>query len=161
MRVPRPQRHVARVAVARSCVLAHQEEELRRTWKFRRVAETTVPLVESLTELLQGALQRLRSRRRPRRSGLLHRAQLRRQRFGRLLDLRTFRPPDARNLAEDVDESRPPPSRRRREIGAAVKRLQVRRQPHAHRPTTRTGCRLNERHVHAVDVGALFTIDLD
>ena len=62
---------------------------------------------------------------------------------------------------EDVDEPGPSPLRRRREIRAAVERLQLGRQPDAHRPSARSGRRLHERHVDAIDVRPLFAIDLD
>ena len=79
----------------------------------------------------------------------------------RPLDLVAFLAPDARDLLEDVDEPRPSPARRRREVGAAVERLQRRREPHAHRPPAGSGRRLHERHVDAIDVRPLFAIDLD
>ncbi len=49
----------------------------------------------------------------------------------------------------------------RRKVRAAVERLQVGRQPDAHRPAARSGRRLHERHVDAIDVGPLLAIDLD
>ena len=69
--------------------------------------------------------------------------------------------PDARDLFEDLDEARSSPSCRRREVGAAVERLEGRRQPDAHRPPAGSGRGLDERHVDAVDVRALLAIDLD
>ena len=54
-----------------------------------------------------------------------------------------------------------PHLRRRREVGAAVERLQRRRQPHAHRPAAGPGRHLDEGHVDAIDVRPLFAIDLD
>ena len=82
-------------------------------------------------------------------------------RRGRLLDLRLLLAPDARNLFEDLDEARPSPSSFGRKVGAAVERLETRRQPDAHRPPARSGRRLDERHVDAVHVRALFAVDLD
>ena len=69
--------------------------------------------------------------------------------------------PDAADLLEDVDESGPSPPRGRRKVGAAVEGLQIRRQPDAHRPAARSGGRLHEGHVDAIDVGALLAVDLD
>ena len=69
--------------------------------------------------------------------------------------------PDARELAEQVEEPRPAPSRRRRKIGAAEKRLELRRQEDRHRPSAGSGRRLHERHVDAVDVRPLLAVDLD
>ena len=76
-------------------------------------------------------------------------------------DLLALGPPHPRDLLQDVDEPRPAPPRRRRKVGAAVERLQLRRQPDAHRPAARSGRRLHERHVDAIDVGPLLAIDLD
>ena len=84
------------------------------------------------------------------------------QRLGRLArpSSRSARQTRAISL-QDVDEAGPAPPRRRRKVGAAVERLQLRRQPHAHRPAARSGRRLHERHVDAIDVGPLLAIDLD
>ena len=51
--------------------------------------------------------------------------------------------------------------RRRRPIRAAVKRLQVGRQKHRHRPAAAAGQQLHGVHVDLVEVGPLFAIDLD
>jgi hypothetical protein len=56
---------------------------------------------------------------------------------------------------------RPPRPRPRREVRAAEEGLTRGRQPHAHRPAAAAGQPLHEGHVHGVDVGALFAIDLD
>ena len=62
---------------------------------------------------------------------------------------------------QHVQERRPAPGCGRREVGAAVERLERRRQPHAHRPAAAAGGGLHEGHVDAVDVGPLLAIDLD
>ena len=80
---------------------------------------------------------------------------------GGLGDLVALFPPDARDLLEDVGEPGLAPPAGRRKVGAAVERLQRRREPHAHRPAARPGRRLHEGHVDAVDVGPLLAIDLD
>ncbi len=49
----------------------------------------------------------------------------------------------------------------RRKIGAAEERLQVRREPHGHGPAAAAGGGLHERHVDAVDIGALFAVHFD
>src|SRR5262249_2619343 len=69
--------------------------------------------------------------------------------------------PDPRDLPEQIGEPGTPPPRRRREVGAAVERLEVVRDKHRHRPAARAGRRLDERHVDAIDVGTLLAIDLD
>ena len=52
--------------------------------------------------------------------------------------------PGARQLVEDVGKSGPAPSRRRRKVRAAKERLEVGREPHAHRPAAGAGRRLHE-----------------
>ena len=49
----------------------------------------------------------------------------------------------------------------RRPIGAAVKRLQVGRQKHRHRPAAAAGHHLHGVHVDLIEVGPLLAIDLD
>ncbi len=49
----------------------------------------------------------------------------------------------------------------RREIRAAEKRLQLRREPYRHRPSAAAGRRLDECHVDAVDIRPLLAIHLD
>jgi len=49
----------------------------------------------------------------------------------------------------------------RREIGAAPERLSARREKHRERPTRAFTHRLQRAHVDCIDVGPLFSIDLD
>ena len=49
----------------------------------------------------------------------------------------------------------------RRKIGAAVKRLAVRREKHRHRPAAAPGQHLHGVHVNLIEVGPLFAIDFD
>ena len=73
--------------------------------------------------------------------------------------------------ARRATRARAPPARRRIPAGPTAtlggkyvppkNGLQIRRQPHAHRPAARAGRRLHERHVHAIDVRPLLAIDLD
>ena len=49
----------------------------------------------------------------------------------------------------------------RREVGAAVERLQVRRQEHRHRPAALAGQQLHGGHVDLIEVGPFLAIDLD
>ena len=48
-----------------------------------------------------------------------------------------------------------------RKISSADERFQIGREPDTHRPTTAAGCRLDEGHVNAIDIGPFFTIDFD
>ena len=118
--------------------------------------------IERLAELLHRLLERVGAGDGPPTAPACSIAsQLRGQRLGRLDDLVALRSPDAGDLLQDVDEPRPSPLRRRRKVGAAVERLQIRRQPDAHRPSAGSGRRLHERHVDAIDIGPLLAIDLD
>ena len=158
------QRHVARVGVAGARVLAQQEQQLARPRKLRRAAEPAAPRVERRARTAAA-----RPIERRRHGGTVAPAAAPRsahcRRSVRLADgLDHCRPlvaPGARDLVQHVDEPRPPPARRRREVRAAVERLQLGRQPHAHRPAAGAGRRLHERHVDAIHVRALFAIDLD
>ena len=69
--------------------------------------------------------------------------------------------PGLGDLRQDRAEARMSPAVLRRKVGAAEKRLQLRRQPHRHRPAAAAGRGLHERHVDAVDVGPLLAIHLD
>ena len=160
-RAQRAQHHLARVGISRSRVLSQQEQQLGRPRELRRRAEAAETAVERVAELLHGPGQRVRRWKRPRRPCLLHLLQLRHQRFGRLRHLGALVAPHARDFQQDVDKSRPSPSGRRRKVRTAVKRFQIRCEPHAHRPAAAAGRRLHERHVDAVDVGPLLPIDFD
>ena len=76
-------------------------------------------------------------------------------------DLLAIAAPRLRDLGKDGTESRMAPAVFGREIGAAEKRLQLRREPDRHRPAAAAGGGLDERHVDAVHVGALFAVHLD
>ena len=80
---------------------------------------------------------------------------------GRPFELVALLAPGAGQLRQDLHEPRPSPPARRRKVGAAVERLQRRRQPHAHRPPAGPGGGLDEQHVDAVHVGPLFAVHLD
>ena len=66
-----------------------------------------------------------------------------------------------RDAAQDVDESGPSVACLLRKIRAAPERFAGRRQEHGQRPTARLIQGVKRRHVDLVDVGALFTVDLD
>ena len=164
-RAKRVQRHVARAASlpVRACSRSRNSSSLGRG-KLRRAAKPAAPRVEGLRELLRRvAIERARGWHRPAPAAApFSRAQAIDQvsRPTRRYSARSVAP-GARDLAQHVDEPGTAPPRRRREVRAAVERLQLRRQPHAHRPAARPRRRLHERHVDAIDVGPLFAIDLD
>ncbi len=160
----RPQRlrhHRQRHVVAGALVLAQQEQQFTRPGKLRRIAEPAAAGIEGLLKLLQRVGQRFLTRVPaivlPARHGGQPVDDLRR----RLHHVQAIVAPGPADLREDIHKRRPAVQRGRREIGAAVEGLQVRRQPHAHRPPAGAGGGLHERHVDAIDVGPLFAIDLD
>ena len=76
-------------------------------------------------------------------------------------DLFALRAPGLGDLRQDGGEAGVSIAVLGREVGAAEERLQVGREPDGHRPAAAAGGGLDEGHVDAVDVGALFAIDLD
>ena len=120
--------------------------------------------VEALREL-RGASRRGRLGRPLARAASLpaaDRGEPRHDLVGRRVDVASRSSRHARAISWSTSANAGPPLlRRRREVGAAVERLQLRRQPHAHRPAAAARRRLHERHVDAVDVGPLFAIHLD
>ena len=169
-------RDAARVDVAAASRLAEQEQQLGRPGELRRSAEAAVSRVEGGRELLHARGERVD----PGHSGgngtargpgngsrgtsagrRLHPAQPLEQRVGRLQQLAAAGGPALGHLPQHVGKSRPPPAGIRRKVGAAEERLQLRRQPDAHGPAAGPGRRLHERHVDAVDVGALLPVHLD
>ena len=159
------QHHVARVGVAGARVLAQQEQQLATAAETsaRRRSRRCARSNASRNCCDRAA----RARRAPGTvGGPAPPARRRRscvgQRLGRLARPCSRSACHTRAISlQDVDEPGPAPSRRRRKVGAAVERLQVRRQPDAHRPAAGPGRRLHERHVDAIDVGPLLAIDLD
>ena len=83
------------------------------------------------------------------------------KRFRLVLDLFAIRFPELRNAAQYRNESGTPRDVGRREIGPASERLELGRQPYAHRPAAVAGRGLDKGHVDLVNVGALFPIDLN
>jgi hypothetical protein len=64
-------------------------------------------------------------------------------------------------LLEQLQKARPPVTVVRREIGAAEKRLQVRREKNIQRPAAAAGRGLHERHVNFVHVRPFLAVHLD
>ena len=153
--------HRARRFGAGAGVFAGQEQEFRRTRELRRVTEAAAAFVEAARPLGRRRVEHGVIRRCPigrrRRSG----AQPGDRGGGRRGDAGGILTPRPGHLAADVEQRRPPPGRGRRKVGAAVERLERRRQPDAHRPAAAAGGRLHEGHVDAIDVGPLLAIDLD
>ena len=77
------------------------------------------------------------------------------------VDFRGIVAPDTGQLRKQIDKPWTAPSRGGRKVRTAVERPEVRREEHAHRPPSRSGGGLHERHVDPIDVGPLLPIDLD
>ena len=160
----RPQRqhhHLARGRLAATNVFTQQEQQFARARKLRRITEPAPAGVEAFLELLKRRGKCVFVGNNPigvafgqRRQPLDHFAR-------RLRHARAILAPGLGDLRQDIDKRRPAPLRGRREIGAAVKWLEVGRQPHAHRPPARTRRGLDECHVDAIDVRPFLAIDLD
>ena len=76
------------------------------------------------------------------------------------LDLTTSLGPGTRDRGEHLLERRHPVSGIGREVGARVERLALMIEENTHRPPTVACQRSSGVHVHRVDIGTLFTIDL-
>ncbi len=163
--------HVAKIAAA-ACAARHdqpgaeQQEQLGGARELRRAAEPAEAPVEGASELIGGVGEGIEIGNRAGTAGVVRVVRLERgepiddharrgQHLGPLL------PPDPCDLAQQVDEAGPSPAPARREVGAAMERLQVGGQPDAHRPAALSRRRLDERHVDAIDVGPFLAIDLD
>ena len=144
-------------------MLAQQKQQLARAGKLRRVAEAAVPGIECLLELLHVLRRAPRSRHasRCRPSTVQPAPQLLGQRSADCSDFVRSRA-TTRAISCRISMK---PGRPHRDVGGKYvppkNGLQVRRQPHAHRPAARPGRRLHERHVDAIDVGPLLAIHLD
>ena len=162
-------RDAAGVGVAAADRLPEQEEELGRPGELGRPAEAAVPRVEGRGELLHACRERIDPGYRGAGAACRGRGSRRRlqlpqplqQRVGRLQQLAAAGRPAFGDLPQHVGKPGPPPARVGRKVGAAEERLQVGRQPDAHRPAAGAGGRLHERHVDAVDVGTLLPVHLD
>ena len=142
-------------------MLAEQEQQLTRARELRCVTESTPSRIERGRKLLRGPIEHTSYRdhavpgKAPKRSEALDDG------GGGLENTAALLAPDPCDLIKDFREARPSPSRRRREVGASVERLQGGCEPHAHRPPSRAGRHLHERHVYPIDVRPFLAIDLD
>ena len=144
-------------------MLAQQKEQLGGPRELGRAAEPAGARIEHAGVLANPARQppvvRHASSGRP--PVLLNLPQPLHHAVGRRRQLRARLAPAPGDLGQDLHEPGARPARRRREVGAAVERLQLRGEPDAHRPPPRAGRRLHEGHVHPVHVRPLLAVDLD
>jgi hypothetical protein len=85
-------------------MLAQQEQELTRPWKFGGVAESAAARVEGGRKLPDALIEHTRLRHRSTGRCHVRAPQPLGDRFGRRLDTRPILLPCARDLLEDVDE---------------------------------------------------------
>jgi hypothetical protein len=135
--------------------------------EFRRVAKAAVLPVEGFFQITERALESVARRRAkgsfPRRHGSpvgpgaqnFHGARAFGDEFFALLG------PAPPKGAQHVREARPPVAVLGRKISAAIKRLEIRREPRAQRPAAMAGERLHIGHVNAIDVGPFLAVHLD
>ena len=147
-----------------------EKREIARARKLRRPAKPAVLRIERVIKILESPFKR-----RPRRFREIHRRgpaalrpgsfALRPQDAQHPLALRhEFLPllaPAFRDRTQQRRKTHPPRTVLRREIRAAVKRLQLRRQPRRERPAAVPGERLHVGHVNLVHIRPLLAVHLD
>ena len=161
----RDQNHVAGFLIASGCPIAQQEIQHAGTREFGRSAESAQPRIERSPERVKGRIQRVL----PYAGRLLAGSILRLAILPQLLDhLRAglLDPgalffPCASQAFQNRAESRAPITRIGREVGPSEKRFALGRHPYRHRPSPAAGGRLDEEHVHAIQIRPLFTIHFD
>ena len=156
------ERHLERLAVAGSRVVAQQEPEHRRSRELGRLTEPSLPRIPARSQLPERAIERAGVEL-PRTVACAVR--LRAQHFDDPLSgvqhLVALLHPGAVELAHQVGEAGTSVARVRRVVGTGVERMEIGREPHRQRPAAAPGQRLHRRHVHAIDVGTLLAVDLD
>ena len=152
--------HVARAGFPGARVLAQQEQQLARPRELRRVAKAAAAGIEGSLELLQRGGQGLGARGARVRLPLGQHGEPLHDLHRRLRHREPLLAPRARDLQQHVSEAGPASLRSRREVGAAIERAQVGREPHAHGPAARAGGDLHEGHVDPIHVGTLLAIHL-
>src|SRR4051794_37423122 len=118
-------------------MLTKKKEQLRRPWKLRGVSESAAATVERHLILLDRDVERFRAgdgsvgARGPVAAG--HRPQTLQQLVGGTGHLLSIVTPHARELGEQIREAGPAPARGRGKVGAAIERLELRREKDGHR----------------------------
>ena len=157
-----PQRRLARVRARRRTLIDIKEKIQRhRAGKFRRAAEPAISRVVAARDLYISRIDQFRvylSGRSRRRGGMGQRGH---DLVAALTDLGAIVCPGVGDSMQHLEETRLPIAIHGREIGAADKRLQPRRQENIERPAAAAGRRLHESHVNAIDIRTLFAVDLD
>ena len=151
----------ARLLVPR--IRREQQLQIHRVRKFRRLPEAAVRAVEHPRELIHRAADQI-ERQRLGIAAALARADflnLRRELIRRRDRLLAAILPGVDHRRENLIEPRHAVPARRRPIRAAIKRLQLRRQKHAHRPAAAAREHLHRVHVNLIEVRPLLAVDLD
>ena len=138
-----------------------QELEGHRSRKLGSPAEAAVDRVEARGQLPDGALELLPAGIGPAGGDCELVAQVIREQLCLRLDLGAPRVVRIGHRFKDPREARQPMTVVGRKVGAAEEGRQVGGQEDAHRPAAAAGHRLDRGHVHVIEVGALFAIDLD
>jgi hypothetical protein len=140
----------------------HAQEQAQRSGgrKLGRAAEAAVARVVARAQLLGRRAQQVERDRAGRRAFEL-RAHGRRQLPGLRVDARTIFAEHLGDAREQGREARPPVGVARREVGAGEERALIGRQEHRHRPAAVAAHGDRGCHVHTVEIGALFAVNLD
>ena len=152
---------VEREARHRLLVAAEQELEHRRGRELRPAAPAAPLGIETAAQVVlrqreQVVAEWLRRRLQPRTG-----ANVLGELCGGALDLAPLLVPGLGDREEHLLERRQPMSRLRREVRAAEERLAGRGQEDRHRPAALARQRDDGIHVHRVEIGPLFAVDLD
>ena len=156
------ERHLERLLrCATARVISQQEIEHDRAREFGRTRRIHHGRIVHAAEMWNAESRRCRIRAMPVRGAVALRIlrQLRDDvaaRLRRCVRARCATPRAIRS--QNRSETRPPIAIVRGEIGAAEKRLQLRRQKHRHGPAAAARRRLHERHVDAIDIRPFFAI---
>ena len=147
-------------SIPRACSVAPEEFEHGGIGEFRRSPQPAIHAVHATGQALRVEVER-RGCDLPIRRGRLGVEDGRAQRLGVLRHRFRLGVIGPRDGSQDVDEGGPSKACLLRKIRAAPERFAGRRQEHGQRPTARLIEGVKRRHVDLVDVGALFTVDLD
>jgi hypothetical protein len=141
-------------------VSVEEQIECAGVWKLGRLAEAAVLRIEHIADALHDALHRFFVGRARTFLKALHLTEGFRNLRRAVVDLLAVRPVVVRDGFQQALHARATGAVVGRKIGAAVKRLTVRREKRRERPTALAGQGAHRRLVARIDVGAFVPIDL-
>ena len=141
--------------------MAQQGVDRERLGEFGSVSESAVALVGLGDEGIRGSGEELIVEGCPGRRDLVTGGDGLGHRFGLLLEIGSTGAPELVDPPAELGEPEVITARLLGEVGAGVERAPVREAEDRHRPAPSSRHGLNRVHVHGVDVGPLFAVDLD